>query len=282
MGKERLGSGPARFGRRPAVPPIARSALLERLDRVDRGVTLVVAGAGAGKSTLLSAWSAGRGGVLLNLELDPPQGPSGGTLVVDEADERHVEWINGLPNDRVVVAAQAPLPIRARQTVTARDLSFAEDETYQALGAALGDAAGADTLAPDLHLLTHGWPQAVGLAAAWLAQQKSAGEREAKLRSLARVDGPLERYLVGAVLDGLARDDRELVQKLAYLPGVDARRADRLDITENLVALPPFVQPVAGKPGWFAVPGGLRAAVQSEAPLSPEAAAALKIAYQGM
>lgn len=264
------------------MPPISRGALLERLDRVDRGVTLVVAGAGAGKSTLLSAWSAARGAIFLNLEFDPARSTAGGTLVVDEADERHVEWLTTLPNRRVVVAAQAQLPIDARQTVTARELSFAEDETYQALGAALGDAAGADTLAPDLHLLTHGWPQAVGLAAAWLAQQKSRAERAAKLRSLARVHGPLEQYLVGAVLDGLARDDRELVQKLAYLPGVDARRADRLDLTEDLVALPPFVQPVAGKPGWFAVPGGLRAAVQSEAPLSPEAAAALKIAYQGM
>ncbi|MFB9182599.1 hypothetical protein ACFFX1_31050 [Dactylosporangium sucinum] len=281
MGKERFGFGPARFGRRPAVPPIARPALLERLDQVRNGVTLVVAGAGAGKSTLLSAWSAARGGVFVNLELDPPHHEGDGPLVVDEATEAHVDWLRKLSHRRVVVAAQEVLPVQARQTLTARELAFAEDETYQVLAAALGDAAGADTLAPDVHLLTHGWPQTVGLAAAWLAQQSPA-ERAAKLRSLARVTEPLEPYLVGAVLDGLTRDDRELAQKLAHLPGVDARRADRLDLTEDLVALPPFVQPVAGKPGWFAVPGGLRVAVQRAAPLAAEAVAALRAAGQGM
>ncbi|UWP82983.1 hypothetical protein [Dactylosporangium fulvum] len=291
MSKERIGFDAARFGRQPAPKPIGRPALLDRLGRSRERLTVVVAGAGAGKSTLLSAWVSACGVALLDLGTAPVETLQDVPLVVDGIDE--------LPADspllprlaslcttgtaRLVLASRDSLPFDAgpAQRLGEADLAFAEDETYQVLAAAFGDAAAADALAPDLHLLTNGWPALVGLAAAWLAQQP-ASERAARLAVLARVSGSLQDHLVGAVLDGLSRDDRDLVQRLAQLPGIDAATADRLDLTEDLAAMPPFVQPVPGRPGWFAVPRGFRDAVRRHLPMSEDARVALTTAYQGM
>jgi ATP/maltotriose-dependent transcriptional regulator MalT len=182
---------------------------------------------------------------------------------------------------RLVLASREPLPFPVGAALRLGDgeLAFAEDETYQVLAASFADAAAADALAPDLHLLTNGWPELVGLAAAWLAQH-AVGERGLRLGALGRTSGPLRERLVAAILDGLNREDRELVWRLAYLPGVDAATADRLDLTEHLVAVPPFVQPMPGRAGWFAVPNGLKDPVRRALPMSAEAREALLAAYQ--
>jgi ATP/maltotriose-dependent transcriptional regulator MalT len=182
---------------------------------------------------------------------------------------------------RLVLASREvlPFPVGAARRLGDAELGFAEDETYQVLAASLADAAAADALAPDLQLLTNGWPALVGLAAAWLAQH-APEQRGERLRALSRIHGPLLEYLVAAVLGGLNRDDRELVWRLAYLPGVDGALADRLDLTEDLVAMPPFVQPMPGRAGWFAVPNGLKTAVRRELPMSAEARAALLADHQ--
>ena len=339
MSKEQPGFGAARFGRMPAPRPIARPALLARLDGAP-GLTVVVAGRGAGKSTLLNTWAQGRGARLLEVgpllaghpELreapldgwlaagaaraattapgsagsrtvrapDPVAhavralrgGGGRGAVVVDGVDELAVDA--PVVQDLAAVCRTAPAGLRLMLVARAApafavedalwlgdaELAFAEDETYQVLAASLADAAAADALAPDLHLLTNGWPELVGLAAAWLGQQ-APGVRGARLRALSRADGhSMREHLVGAVISGLKRDDRELVGRLAHLPGVDAALADRLDLTEDLVALPPLVQAMPGRAGWFAVPNGLKEVVRRDLPMSAEAHAALLREYQ--
>ncbi|WP_432833970.1 hypothetical protein [Dactylosporangium sp. CA-092794] len=162
--------------------------------------------------------------------------------------------------------------------ISGAELAFAEDETYQVLAGVFGDAEAADELAPDLHLLTHGWPALVGLAGAWLGQQP-AEERRERLRALARVDGDLGEHLVPAVVAGLDGEERELVRRLARLPWVNAALADRLDLTEDLEAVAPFVQSVARRPGWFAVPDGWRRPLQRELPMTDAEVATLQEAY---
>jgi ATP/maltotriose-dependent transcriptional regulator MalT len=262
--------GSGRFRRRTVGPPIARPGLMARLDAAD-GLVVLVGGAGAGKSTLLDAWVAARGGVFVDLaQPDQRHGladaPADGVLAIDGVAAGDVAQIRGLAERRgVVVAAEAE--ISGVERISAVELGFAEDETYQVLGAAFGDAAAADVLAPDLHLLTNGWPALVGLAAAWLAQHPE-GERRERLLNLARVEIGLSEFLVPAVISGLGDADRELVRRLARLPGLDARTADRLDITEDLGAVAPFVQGLARRPGWFVVPEGWKAAIRAELPLS--------------
>jgi ATP/maltotriose-dependent transcriptional regulator MalT len=252
-----------------------------RLDAAD-GLVALVAGAGAGKSTLLDAWVAARGGTFVDLaQSGGRQGlgdaPAYGVLAVDgvaAGDIAEVRWLAGRRS--VVVAAE--VEISGADRISAIELGFAEDETYQVLAAAFGDAEAADVLAPDLHLLTNGWPALVGLAAAWLAQYP-AGERRERLLTLARAEIGLSEFLVPAVIGGLGDADRELVRRLARLPGLDARTADRLDITEDLGAVAPFVQGLARRPGWFVVPEGWKAAIRAELPLSAAEVERLRADY---
>ncbi|MFG2038998.1 hypothetical protein [Dactylosporangium sp. NPDC048998] len=260
-----------------------------RLDAAD-GMVVVVGGAGAGKSTLLDAWVAARGGAMVDLagwnhgewelaEESPGEWETGGVLAIDGvtvADGSGLEWL--ARRRGVVVAADDEPGIAGVERISARELVFAEDETYQVLAGAFGDAEAADALAPDLHLLTNGWPGLVALAGVWLAQQPDA-ERRQRLRTLARVEQGLAEYLVPAVLAGLDGDDREVVRRLARLPAVDARLAVRLDIAEDLGAVPPFVQGLARRPGWFAVPDGWRAAIARELRMPVTEVATLRAAY---
>lgn len=264
---------------------------MARLDAAD-GIVLVVGGAGAGKTTLLDGWVAARGGMLIDLAERGAAGrehggrpawttelAGGGVLAVDGVTEADLAEVGGLPRrGGIVVAAEDELALDAAVRIGVEELAFAEDETYQVLAAAFGDAEAADELAPDLHLLTSGWPALVALAAAWLARSQ-AGDRQDCLRSLAQVDAGLAEHLVPALLAALSDDERELVRRMARLPGVDAALADRLDLTEDLAAVAPFVQAVARRPGWFAVPHGWRNALQRELPMSERAVAELRAAY---
>jgi ATP/maltotriose-dependent transcriptional regulator MalT len=175
---------------------------------------------------------------------------------------------------RLVLASRHPLPFRVDRLRAAgllraldvEDLTFAEDETYQALAAALGDAAAADALAPDLHLLTSGWPALVALAASWLARQPQA-ERPSRLAQLGQAVGPLAEYLVTTLLAAQLPADREIVRYAAHLPAVDSALCDALDLAEHVTAKPPFLEAVPMRPGWFAVPRGQRDIVLARLPL---------------
>jgi hypothetical protein len=250
---------------------------MARLDAAD-GMVVLAGGPGAGKSTLLDAWVAARGGVLVGLDEQAPR-EWAGVLALDGITAEDGPALAGLARrPGVVVAADEDPAVEGAAVIGARDLAFAEDETYQVLAGAFGDAKAADAIAPDVHLLTNGWPALVGLAGVWLAQHP-ADERRDRLRALARVEADLAEYLVPAVLTGLDEADRELVRRLARLPDADARLADRLDITEHLTAVAPFVQPLARKPGWYAVPDGWRAAIARVLPMPDAEAAALRAAY---
>ncbi|GAB3867833.1 hypothetical protein GCM10027610_123340 [Dactylosporangium cerinum] len=126
-------------------------------------VVVVVAGSGAGKSTLLQQWAEPRGAVLVQLENG--QVPAVGTgavtvldgverLAVDGPEWRSIVKLVGVVP--LVLSGREPIPVAAVDRLGAGHLEFAEDETYQVLAGALADAAGADRLAPDLHLLTGG------------------------------------------------------------------------------------------------------------------------------
>ncbi|MGI5246566.1 hypothetical protein [Dactylosporangium sp. CA-139066] len=274
-GQPAFGSG--RFGRRPAARPIPRPALLARLAAAP-GMVVLVAAPGAGKSTLLDAWSASHSATMI----DAPSGwpPPPGPLAIDGATPRDLPLLARLAGRAgVVVAATEDLQVPGATVLTPRELAFAEDETYQVLAGALADAEAADALAPDLHLLTHGWPALVALAGAWLAQHP-APERRERLRALARVEGDLTAHLVPAVVAALPPADRDLLCRLARLPAVDARLADHLDITEDLGPVPPFLQPLARHPGWYAVPDPWRDALARELPLPDDELAALQSAYR--
>lgn len=297
--------GAARFGRPASPRPIVRPALLARLDQAfaehsngngggnsDGGgvqpVVTVVAGSGAGKSLLLAQWAETRRAVMVQVEDGRVPAVDGGAVVVLDGVEQLaldgpgwrsvVELVGVVP---LVLSGREPIPVVAVDRLGAGHLAFAEDETYQVLAAALADAAGADSLAPDLHLLTGGWPALVGLAAAWLARLP-APERGTSLRQLARVDGPLREHLVGVLLQTLHHDEREFVRRLAYLPAIDAATADALDLTEDLGGLPPIVLPVIGSRGRYAVPEPLRATIQQRLPLAERERRALLEAFQGM
>jgi hypothetical protein len=256
---------------------------MARLDAAD-GMVVLAGGPGAGKSTLLDAWVAARGGVLAGLDGQDPREwadvlAQDGVVALDGVTAADGPGLAGLGRRRgVVVAVDEDPEVGGATVIGARELAFAEDETYQVLAGAFGDAEAADAIAPDVHLLTNGWPALVGLAGVWLAQHP-AEERRDRLRALARVELGLAEYLVPAVLAGLDEADRELVRRLARLPDADARLADRLDITEDLAAVAPFVQPLARKPGWFAVPDGWRAAITRQLPMPDAEVAALRAAY---
>jgi hypothetical protein len=251
-------------------------------------VVVVVAGSGAGKSTLLQQWAETRGAVMVQLEDGwVPAVGTGAVTVLDGVERLAVdgpEWrsivalVGVVP---LVLSGREPIPVAAVDRLGAGHLEFAEDETYQVLAAALADAAGADRLAPDLHLLTGGWPALVGLAAAWLARLPVA-DRGAGLQQLARVDGPLRDHLVGVLLQALHHDEREFVRRLAHLPPIDAATADALDLTEDLGGLPPIVLPVYGKGGRYGVPEPLRKTIQQRLPLAEQERRALLEAFQGM
>ncbi|MFF5230603.1 hypothetical protein [Dactylosporangium sp. NPDC000521] len=181
----------------------------------------------------------------------------------------------------LVLSGREPIPVAAVDRLGAGHLAFAEDETYQVLAAALADAAGADGLAPDLHLLTGGWPGLVGLAAAWLARVPQA-ERASSVRRLARVDGGLQEHLVGALIGVLDAGEREFVRRLAHLPVVDAGRADVLGLAEDWGAVPPLVVPVRQEGEAFVVPEPLRRTIQQRLPLAEHERQALLAAFQGM
>ncbi|WP_344617811.1 hypothetical protein [Dactylosporangium salmoneum] len=288
MSKGRQSFGSGRFGRQGAIRPIPRPGLLRLLDGAGRMVVLV-GGAGAGKSTLLDAWVAARNGVMvdaagLQVSADGAVVTADGTavrgpLAVDGVTAADGALLRRLARrDGVVVAADEDPGVEEALRISAWELAFAEDETYQVLAGAFGDAEAADELAPDLHLLLHGWPALVALAGVWLAQHPS-GERRQRLRSLARVEERLEEYLLGAVLDGLGDGDREMLRRLARVPAVDARLADRLDITEDLAAVPPFLHGLSCRPGWFAVADSWRPAVVRALPMPEAEAAALRATY---
>jgi ATP/maltotriose-dependent transcriptional regulator MalT len=205
-------------------------------------------------------------------------------LPADGASVRFVEALSrhapsGL---RLVLASRQPVPFPVDRLRTAgmltelgiRDLTFAEDETYQALAGAFGDAAAADALAPDLHLVTSGWPALVTLAAGWLAGGDTA-ERPARLGQLTTTVGPLVQYLVSTLLAALDPDRRELVRHAAHLPAVDAMLAGALGLSEHVEATPPFLEPVPLAPGWYAVPPGQREIVLANLPLADHARGAL-------
>jgi ATP/maltotriose-dependent transcriptional regulator MalT len=179
---------------------------------------------------------------------------------------------------RLVLASRRPLPFpvdRLRAAGLLRELgieelAFAEDETYQALSAALGDAAAADALAPDLHLLTGGWPALVELAANWLAQHPPA-ERADRLGQLGQAVGPLAEYLITTLLAAQPSAERELIRRAANLPAVDAGLCEVLGLGGPLTARPPFIDPVPHRPGWFAVPPAQREIVLARLPLTEPA-----------
>ncbi|MDG6101000.1 hypothetical protein Daura_01295 [Dactylosporangium aurantiacum] len=244
-----------------------------------------MAGSGAGKSTLLQQWVQTGAAVFLGLPYKDEELPVDGRPVVIDGVERvdpdGAQWRRLVGVVPLVLSGREPIPVAAVDRLGAGHLGFAEDETYQVLAAALADAAGADGLAPDLHLLTGGWPALVGLAAAWLARLPAA-ERGASLRQLARVDGPLREHLVGALLQVLHHEEREFVRRLAYLPAVDAATAGALGLAEELGALPPLVVPVIGGDGSYAVPEPLRETIQQRLPLTDRERRALLEAFQGM
>jgi LuxR family maltose regulon positive regulatory protein len=243
---------------------------------------VLAAAPGAGKSTLLDAWTATHAGTLIDLSRDAPSDWQRlpGPLAIDGATPDDTEALERLASRRAVVVAATEAPeIPGATLITPSELAFAEDETYQVLAGALADAEAADALAPDLHLLTHGWPALVALSGAWLAQHPPQDHRE-RLRALAHVEGDLTAYLVPAVIAALPPADRELLRRLAHLPGLDARLADRLDITEDLGPVAPFVQPLVRRPGWYAVPDSWRAALARELPLAGDELAALQSAFR--
>ncbi|GAA1549945.1 hypothetical protein GCM10009827_083060 [Dactylosporangium maewongense] len=250
-------------------------------------VVVVVAGSGAGKSILLGQWAERRGAVLVQAEELPAEVPPGALVVVDGVERLEVGGAGwGWVVARVgvvplVLSGREPIPVAAVDRLGAGHLAFGEDETYQVLAAALADAAGADRLAPDLHLLTGGWPGLVGLAAAWLARVPQA-ERAGSLRQLARVDGGLQEHLVGALVGVLDAGERELVRRLAYLPAVDAGRADVLGLAEEWGAVPPLVVPARAEKEAFVVPEPLRKTIQQRLPLAEAERQALLEAFQGM
>jgi ATP/maltotriose-dependent transcriptional regulator MalT len=251
--------------------------LLDRLDAA-RGMVVLLAAPGAGKSTLLDLWAAARPATMIEslAAWEPIPGP----LAIDGARPQDAPRLAPLASRRaVVVAASEKLDIPGAELITARELALAEDETYQVLAGALSDAEAADALAPDLHLLTHGWPALVALSGAWLARFP-ARERLDRLRALARVEEDLTAYLVPAVIAALPPADRELLRRLVHLPALDARLADRLDLTEDLGAIVPFVQPLARRPGWYAVPASWHTAVAGELPLPAAELAALRSAFR--
>ncbi|MGI5179623.1 hypothetical protein ACQEVZ_25155 [Dactylosporangium sp. CA-152071] len=257
-------------------------------DRAARApVVVVVAGSGAGKSILLGQWAERRGAVLVQAEELPAEVPPGALVVVDGVERLEVGGAGwGWVVARVgvvplVLSGREPIPVDAVDRLGAGHLAFGEDETYQVLAAALADAAGADRLAPDLHLLTGGWPGLVGLAAAWLARVPQA-ERAGSLRQLARVDGGLQEHLVGALVGVLDAGERELVRRLAYLPAVDAGRADVLGLAEEWGAVPPLVVPARAEKEAFVVPEPLRKTIQQRLPLAEAERQALLEAFQGM
>jgi hypothetical protein len=250
--------------------------LLARLDRAFAGrpqagragqpVVTVVAGSGAGKSTLLQQWAQASGAVVVQGAYEADELRGADAVVVLDGDEwgGAIGLVGVVP---LVLSGREPIPVAAVDRLGAGHLAFAEDETYQVLAAALADAAGADGLAPDLHLLTGGWPALVGLAAAWLARLPAA-ERGPGLQQLGRVDGPLQDHLVGVLIAALHHEEREFVRRLAHLPAIDDAVAGALGLTEELGGLPPLVLPVGGGGGSYCVPERLRTVIQQRLPLA--------------
>jgi ATP/maltotriose-dependent transcriptional regulator MalT len=261
-------------------------------------------GARATGVAALLATALADGGVPQVVVLDDLQHVPGGSAAMRfvEALCRHAP--RGL---RLVLGSRSALPFRVDRLraagllaeVGVDELVFAEDETYQVLAAALADAAAADVLAPDLHLVTSGWPALVGLAANWLAQAPKDG-RAARLRQLgtavdrgpgAEVDsvtGGLPASfngLVGTLLAVHPPAEQDILRYAAHLPVIDSALADALDIAEHLPAIPPFLEAAPGRTGWLAVPGGLRDIVRSRLVLPDDERSALLaaavVAYAG-
>jgi ATP/maltotriose-dependent transcriptional regulator MalT len=249
------------------VPPAVRDALLDP-GAADDEVRA------AGMASLLAAafdttGTSDRAGEPAVLVLDGLQElPAAGSAIrFVEALSRHAP--RGL---RLVVASRQPLPFpvdRLRSAghlaeLSVADLGFAEDETYQALAAALGDAAAADALAPDLHLITSGWPALVALSAGWLAQL-DPNERGTRLGQLRQAVGPLAEYLVTTLLAAQQPPTRELIRHAAHLPAVSDALCAALGVPAPQPS-PPFLETVRDRPGWYAVPPVQREIVLARLP----------------
>lgn len=198
--------------------------------------------------------------------------PSSASVRFIEALSRHAP-----PGLRLVIVSREQLPFPAQRLgetgrfteLTAADLAFGVDETYQLLTIALGDAAAADEIASDLHTLTSGWPSQVSLGAAWLAQQPAA-TRRARLASF----GGFNRELAESILANTPSDARELIRAAAYLPRVDRRlpvaiglTAATVDMASLLARCAPMLMPESGRPDWFRVSSVTRTAVHAKSPL---------------
>jgi ATP/maltotriose-dependent transcriptional regulator MalT len=249
------------------IPPAVHDALLDPGAADDEGRA-------AGMASLLAAafdkTSADEPAVLVLDGLHELPAAGSGVRFV-EALSRHAP--RGL---RLVVASRQSLPFPVDRLRAAghlaelniADLGFAEDETYQALAAALGDAAAADALAPDLHLITSGWPALVALSAGWLAQL-DPNERGARLGQLRQAVGPLGEYLVTTLLAAQQPPTRELIRQAAHLPAVNDALCAALGVPAPQPS-PPFLEAVRDRPGWYAVPPVQREIVLARLPFGDD------------
>lgn len=256
------------------LPPAVRDAALD-LSAVDdhsraTGMASLLATAfhhvGAG-----SGGGSGDGGPVLILDSLQELPPGGSGMRFVEELCRHAPY--GL---RLVLGSRQALPFPVDRLRAAghlaelgvAELGFAEDETYQVLAAALGDAAGADALAPDLHLVTSGWPALVALSAGWLAQQEPTG-RGARLGQLRHAVGPLAEYLVTTLLAAQDPATRDLIRHAALLPVVTEALCGALGVAVPR-SNPPFLETVRDRPGCFAVPTVQKDIVLARQPFDEE------------
>lgn len=244
--------GPAGHSRgpTPSFTPIARPLLFDSIDAAvaagNGGVLLISAPAGTGKTTLVADWAAHRPDLAVRwadaaeLPAAPPDMPSGGVLVLDDAHlstdpEASAEFerflLDAPPDTTVIVCARHDPPIRwhllelrARlHRLGAAELAFTAGESARLCGehGVRLDDAGLATVTG----LTRGWAALVRILAVHLSAYPEELDAPALLD---RPPHPIAGYLAAELLDDLAPALREFLTVTGVPAAFTEKLADEL------------------------------------------------------